>query len=348
MPRHVSSQIVSSQPWHGQVLVWMCLATLCLTGCTEFPKHRAFRWFTDDDEPVTPKSATAMWTDTVMHQPGQPATRGLGGRFHFFADDVEKPVVVDGTLTIYAFDGDGGATAVKPEKKFIFLPEQLSEHQSPSALGPSYSFWLPWDPVGGPQRTLSLIARMESKDGSVVLTKPTKVVLSGTPVLTKGTGEKARAVAQPAPQAYEARTVSLEQPVPVGEANAAPAEVLKSYAIDVPPQFLRRTQAHTASSLPQATGGTRTSEVRSGTGTAAQPNGHGATAVENPEGEAEADPRAQADLPGDRSVQRRFPAQTEQAARSAPYPVRRQPYRATWPSRLPPTPRSAQSPAASQ
>ena len=159
MATRTSRQISGLQTKGHLVVVFVCLVAAFLAGCTEFDTHRAFNWFEDDDEPVTPKSVTAMWTDTVMYQPAQSGTRGLGGRFHFFAEDEEKPVLVDGTLTIYAFDGDKSTAAVKPERKFIFLPEQLSDHQSPSTLGPSYSFWLPWDAAGGPQRTLSLIAQ---------------------------------------------------------------------------------------------------------------------------------------------------------------------------------------------
>jgi hypothetical protein len=50
---------------------------------------------------------------------------------------------------------------------------------SKSELGPSYSFWLPWDEVGGPQTEISLIARFEPNGGSIVIGEQTKHLLPG-------------------------------------------------------------------------------------------------------------------------------------------------------------------------
>ncbi len=46
---------------------------------------------------------TDMWSFTVLQQPGQPGVRGYGGRLMFYDAD-DKPMKVDGTLTVYAFD----------------------------------------------------------------------------------------------------------------------------------------------------------------------------------------------------------------------------------------------------
>jgi len=55
----------------------------------------------------------------------------------------------------------------------------VARHMSESELGPTYSFWLPWDEVGGRQTEISLIARFEPKGGAVVVGEQTKHLLPG-------------------------------------------------------------------------------------------------------------------------------------------------------------------------
>ena len=99
--------------------------------------------------------------------------RGFGGRVMFYNDKDEKPVAVDGAFTVFGFDETGGDVSFSsPDKKFLFPVEKLSKHYSKSELGHSYSFWLPWDEVGGPERKICLIARFQPKDGPLVISKP--------------------------------------------------------------------------------------------------------------------------------------------------------------------------------
>lgn len=321
---------------------------LVACGCSELDRHATFPWLADKDDAVTPKTVTAMWTDTVMHQPDQAGMRGFGGRLHFFGEDENKAVKVDGTLTVYAFDGDDVSGAVKPEKKYIFLPDQISSHESDSSLGPSYSFWLPWDAVGGPQRKFSLIARFESRDGGVVLSPPTRIVLPG---VEAGPPQEPLATARVQAQArtYETRTVSAEQPVGEPARAETPAK-MSSFTIDVPTQFLRRTQ-RTAAETPSNEGAASDNKNAAGA-TAAPPAKASPTSASPPAVTASApvsgaaptalaaEPPEQVIAPPARFVQQRFPAQTAPGLRPSHDRVRRQPYRGAWPSRLPPTPRS--------
>jgi hypothetical protein len=71
---------------------------------------------------------------------------------------------------VYAFDDESeDPENPVPEKKFIFPRAALASHQSESNLGPSYSFWLPWGEVNGPQRRVSLIGRFDDANGKVIL-----------------------------------------------------------------------------------------------------------------------------------------------------------------------------------
>ena len=261
MANRVSSELQGPHPpW--RCLVRLCVFTLLLVaGCSEFDRHVNLPWSGEDDEPTVPKSVTAMWTDTVMYKPGSPGTRGFGGRFHFFGDDTKTPVRVDGTLTVYVFSAENESKSTMPEKKFVFMPEQIAQHCSESSLGPSYSFWLPWDAVGGPQRQLSLIARFEAGTGHAVLSTPAKVVLPGAELA--GPPPPAAGVAAvppqtpPGPPRFEARTVSMEQALMPVVSPPADESKMSSYVINVPPQFLRRMRGQgtetTPSSLPANT-----------------------------------------------------------------------------------------------
>jgi hypothetical protein len=122
----------------------------------------------------------AVWSDTILHQPRKPGVRGFGGRIYFYRGQQPEPIKVDGGLVVYAFDSDSPrSSSTKPEKKYVFTADQFAEHMSHTEMGPSYSVWLPWDQIGGPNRKLSLIARFEGRQGGVVLSKPSSKLLPG-------------------------------------------------------------------------------------------------------------------------------------------------------------------------
>lgn len=141
-------------------------------------------WF--NNKPQVPDKITVFWTDTVLNQPGRKGVRGFGGRVMFFNSRQDKPVKVEGTFTVFAYDDtDSDLNKTVPDRKFIFTPDQVPKHYSKAKLGHSYSFWVPWDTVGGEQRTISLVCRFEPKDGGLVVSEPLKQILPGTAPLVK-------------------------------------------------------------------------------------------------------------------------------------------------------------------
>ena len=75
-----------------------------------------------------------------------------------------------GTLVVYAFDETNrDANNARPDRKYVFTPEQLPLHYSKSKVGHSYSVWLPWDEVGGDaerkSRSSSASSRKEGPGG---------------------------------------------------------------------------------------------------------------------------------------------------------------------------------------
>lgn len=131
-------------------------------------------------DPEVPSRLVATWTDTVLNKVGQPSQRGFGGRLIFFKEDSQDPVRVDGQLVIYAFDEtDRAPHETQPSRRYIFPREEFARHESPSKVGASYSVWLPWDDVGGPQKKISLIARFEPEGGAILLGEQTRHLLPG-------------------------------------------------------------------------------------------------------------------------------------------------------------------------
>lgn len=130
-------------------------------------------------ETPTPTRLAVIWTDAVYQRPGRPPVRGFGGRIYFY-DRLNNPIPVEGQLAVYGYeDAIGGTPSTTPDRKFVFTAEQFASHFTPSPLGPSYSVWLPWDPVGGYKKSISLIPIFRCPDGSIVKGEQSNAILPG-------------------------------------------------------------------------------------------------------------------------------------------------------------------------
>jgi len=152
-----------------------------------FDLKKGMPWHHDGPETGIPNRVVGTWTDTVLTQPGKKPQRGFGGRLLFYDNESNEPISVDGQLVVYAFDeSDREVTDNKPTRRYVFPADQVPLHMSESELGPSYSFWLPWDEVGGPQTEVSLICRFEPKGGPLIVGEETKHLLPGELVAEHG------------------------------------------------------------------------------------------------------------------------------------------------------------------
>ena len=148
------------------------------------PAARGDGWsfwpFNREEKPGKPDKIIALWSDTVLTQTGRPPIRGFGGRLMFYEGKKEEPIKVEGTLVVYAFDEtDRDANNTRPDRKYVFTPQQLPLHYSKSKIGHSYSVWLPWDEVGGLQKEITLIVRFQPKEGAVAISDPCRQLLPG-------------------------------------------------------------------------------------------------------------------------------------------------------------------------
>lgn len=167
--------------WRGPILGALLLSLTMSCGCAPLTSGVG-NWFTDESKSVSvvPDRIMPIWTDTVLHQPNQPGVRGFGGRIYFYKNGADTPIAVDGSLTVYVFDGNYKAEdATRPIKKYIITASQLKDLESKTALGVSYNVWIPWEEVGGPSRKLTLIARFDGIAGGTVISESSNKLLPG-------------------------------------------------------------------------------------------------------------------------------------------------------------------------
>lgn len=174
----------------NKVLLALALGLFCstiLTGC----KSEAVSWHNAKDpfakknakksaEPQAgvPERMVVIWKDAVYEHPALPPTRGIGGRVYFY-DKQDNPIKVDGEVVVYGFDDTNGGSKTEADKKFVFKQETLGNHYNATAMGPSYSIWLPWDKQGSKELSVSLIPVFRDKSGKVIRSGQTVCVLPG-------------------------------------------------------------------------------------------------------------------------------------------------------------------------
>jgi hypothetical protein len=237
------------------------LAMLALSGCaTEFDLSKSVPWeMGKDGKFESPMQVAVFWTDAVQNQADKPkGIRGFGGRLYFYGKDPNKPVKVKGNLVIYAFDEtDRDPKNVVPDKKYVFTPEQFQKKYSKSTLGDSYSVWLPWDEVGGPQKQVSLVVRFTGEKGEMITSDEAKQLLPGAT-----TQEKKPAAMDSNSITVGGQTVALPvvPPMPFGT-NAAgaggvqPAAYASGVDLTGGPKTFSVMQASTGAAVSQAPSG---------------------------------------------------------------------------------------------
>jgi len=166
-----------------------------ISGCCEWSCKKP-QWLYGKDEPRTPVKVVAMWKDTILYRADQPQpVRGFGGRLMFYGEKSEKPVKVEGTLTVYAFDETHSKKEdPRPTRKYVFTAEQFALHYSKSDIGHSYSVWLPWDAEEargtGRRRTMPAIAprprRLDPRGRAAANQRHAENRQSGAPGLCRG------------------------------------------------------------------------------------------------------------------------------------------------------------------
>ena len=206
----------------------------------------------------TPARVVALWAPAMYNAPGKPATRGFGGRLYFY-NQKDQPIPIEGQLVVYGYnDSAPKQDGRQPDRKFVFTSEQLGKHFSPAELGASYSIWIPWDPVGGPQLEISLLPVFTATSGQVVMGEQSRNLLPGT-TTPPPNPQQQQNVVQPiiidhrvAPASYasspedlgtgrvNAPTMAPEQSFYTHATQAAPQENIRMTSIQLTPGMAER------------------------------------------------------------------------------------------------------------
>lgn len=241
------------QRFFGTVV--LALGISLVSGCADFSLKKHLPWpFAKNEELPQPVKMEIAWSDATLNRAAGPAVRGFGARFMFYDKDDKKPIQVEGKLVVFAFDEmDRTRPAEVPDRKYVFTSENLTKHYSKSSLGDSYSFWIPWDEVGGQQKTISLIARFTPKSGGVLMSKQTRHLLPGKKPRDQGLGGQgldARGLGGPVARksgsseiqtvGYTALTTHSDQPVQSGGELRRP---MTTTTIPIPTSLGRRLRA---------------------------------------------------------------------------------------------------------
>jgi len=203
-------------------------------------------WPARQEKPQQPSNVVALWTEGVAHQSGGLAVRGFAGRVIFYDATGATPVKVDGTLTVYAFDEAGrGKSDTKPDRKYVFTPEQLANHYDPVKVGPAYAIWIPCDQADGFRKETSLIVRFTPRRGTLVVGEMAKLVLSGPipPTVAESPHPPPRAGAVPVNDPM-VRPTAYESPIAGQPGELAPGQPgeggIRSTTIQLPENLSRR------------------------------------------------------------------------------------------------------------
>ncbi|HMP07009.1 MAG TPA: hypothetical protein PJ982_11705, partial [Lacipirellulaceae bacterium] len=198
--------------------------------------------------PEVPVRLVSAWTEATHHRAGEKPTRGFGGRLAFFTNASENPVRVDGQLVVYAFDETSRADyETQPTRRYVFPADQFAVYESEGPLGPSYSVWLPWDAIGGPEQKISLIAKFEPTKGAPVVGEQTRHYLAGPPNPQRPPGA---APTQYAGAGAEVRSVSYETPATIDPLQTTTIGLPKHLSPEPDAQSRRAQAALRAAQLP--------------------------------------------------------------------------------------------------
>ena len=133
----------------------------------------------DQKEDAQPTTMAAIWANTTYEQPGKPTIKGFGGRI-FFYDEDNTTVKADGELIVYGFDDSiKNKEENVADRKFVFKQDKFQTHYSENDLGASYSVWIPWEPVGGFRKSITLIPMFKTADGRLIKCPQSISVLPG-------------------------------------------------------------------------------------------------------------------------------------------------------------------------
>ena len=227
---------------HGQqpCLLVLSFCSMAIMGCAIFETD-VTQMFKKEPKFQTPHQMIPLWTDTVLHQLGDKARRGCGGRFMFYTEESKESIRVDGAVMVYVWDDSRTGHQRKPDRKYVFRADSLQTHYSKSKVGHSYSFWIPWDDAGSDRCELTVVARFLGQNGVDITAPASKVILPGPVSMSSNSNDvQLQDIGQG--QVHHAGGVQQVSWGKEHKAHLQSRQTLRSSEIYVSPGFVRRNQ----------------------------------------------------------------------------------------------------------
>lgn len=163
-----------------QTLIMVLAAVVFATGCSTLKEQMKMpslirnsesEQASPDNQPPnygSPEKMLTIWKDSIRSVPGQPAKRGFGGRIYLY-DANQVPIRAEGEFVVYGFDDSNkNREGSKADRKIVLENSTFQRLYSESPLGDSYSVWIDWDDVGGPDKSVTLVPFFRTPDGKII------------------------------------------------------------------------------------------------------------------------------------------------------------------------------------
>lgn len=176
--------------------VLTCLAVGGSSGCASL----TLPWVTGKFAKATAQNPAVqiigLWEQAEGRDPDGIPCRGFAGQILFLANRHAAPLEIDGDVRIYLFDNIGAADdQSKPLRQYDFSSEAWKLHLTKSAVGPSYSVFVPYVRRGQSNAQCSLRVRLTPKNGPVIFSELTTLPLRGP-----STSSETTIISEPAPE----------------------------------------------------------------------------------------------------------------------------------------------------
>lgn len=166
----------------------------CMAGCVTLggPVASWPGW----DRPVKGEvcQVMALWADGVVVQPdpmndGTP-TPGLAARIYLFGQNLDKPLIADGSLSIYLYEAaEGLADQAVLKEVWNIDPANLERVLSKDALGWGYNLWLPWRTYRPQTSHVRLVVKYQPHQGKAAWSSNTDLALGRPGAGPKGVSQ---------------------------------------------------------------------------------------------------------------------------------------------------------------
>ncbi len=121
-----------------------------------------------------------LWEQAEGRDPDGLPCRGFAGQILFLANRNAMPVQSQGDVRIYLFDDVGNPEEQSlPLRQFDFSSEAWQIHLTKSAIGPSYSVFVPYVRRGQTNAQCSLRVRLTPENGPVIFSDVASLPLRG-------------------------------------------------------------------------------------------------------------------------------------------------------------------------